>query len=88
MNSLNNTISGAIALSRWRQEEALTAGKACTANGYIGQFSVQAIDFNILIISLAVLLTARQSRLTLTPTWRQVTFVCAIAWVPPLITSE
>ncbi|EME45134.1 hypothetical protein DOTSEDRAFT_127749 [Dothistroma septosporum NZE10] len=86
INSANNTVSGAVALSRRHDAEALKQGPACIANGYIGQFSVQAIDFNILIISVAVLLTIRQSRIVTEPPWWQVILICAIPWIPPIIT--
>lgn len=49
---------------------------------------MQAIDFNILIISVAVLLTVRQSRIVIEPPWWQVIVICAIPWIPPIITSE
>lgn len=88
INSANNTVSGAVALSRRNHAEPLEHGAACTANGYIGQFSVQAIDFNILIISVAVLLTVRQSRIVIEPPWWQVIVICAIPWIPPIITSK
>ncbi|CAK4033788.1 Hypothetical predicted protein [Lecanosticta acicola] len=87
-NSLNNTLSGAIALSRRHDPEALAAGAACTVNAYVGQFSVQAIDFSILIISLSVFATVRQSRISIEPPWWQVLIVCAIPWIPPIITSN
>jgi hypothetical protein len=85
---LNNTISGAIAIFRRHDEAPLGPGPACVANAYIGQFSVQAIDFNILIISLTVLLTVRQPRFMMEPPWWQIVLVCALPWIPPLITGE
>ncbi|CAK1368225.1 hypothetical protein CB0940_11098 [Cercospora beticola] len=89
INSLNNSISGAVVLSRVHQPgPELSIGPACTANGYIGQFSVQAIDFNILVISLSVLLTVRQPRFVIEPPWWQVACVCAIPWIPPIITAN
>ncbi|KAK4505843.1 hypothetical protein PRZ48_003808 [Zasmidium cellare] len=88
INALNNTISGAIALSRRNDEKQLTKGPACTANGYIGQFSVQAIDFNILIISFAVLLTVRQSSITMEPPWWAIVLICILPWIPSVITSN
>lgn len=63
-------------------------GAACIANAYIGQASVQAIDFNILVISIAVLLTVRQSKSMWQPPWWQTLIVCGIPWVPPMITGK
>lgn len=88
MNSLNNTISGAVALHRRNEAEPLGPGPACTANAYIGQFSVQAIDFGILVISLSVLLTVRQPRFMIEPPWWQMLAVCSIPWIPPIITCK
>ncbi|KAF2212753.1 hypothetical protein CERZMDRAFT_97248 [Cercospora zeae-maydis SCOH1-5] len=89
INSLNNSISGAYVLSRVsRPGPELTRGPGCYANGYIGQFSVQAIDFNILVISLSVLLTVRSPRFVIEPPWWQVACVCALPWIPPIITAN
>ncbi|CZT18616.1 uncharacterized protein RCC_04460 [Ramularia collo-cygni] len=88
INSLNNTISGGIALSERHREDYFTAGAACTTNGWIGQFSVQAIDFNILIISITVLITVRKNRFQFQPSWLKTLSVCAIPWLFPLITSN
>lgn len=57
-------------------------------NGWVGQFSVQAIDFNILIISIIVLITVRKNHFEFQPTLRRTLAVCAIPWVFPLITSK
>lgn len=57
-------------------------------NGWVGQFSVQAIDFNILIISITVLITVRKNRLEFEPTWKKTLAVCAVPWIFPLITSK
>ncbi|KAF7190537.1 hypothetical protein HII31_08251 [Pseudocercospora fuligena] len=88
INSANNTISGAFALSRRHEKQPIPPGPGCVANGYIGQFSVQAIDFSILVISLSVLLTIRQSKVMLKPSMRHVIAVCAIPWIPPLVTAN
>ncbi|KAM3414841.1 hypothetical protein BST61_g9985 [Cercospora zeina] len=89
INSLNNSISGAYVLSRAHLHTSeLVRGPGCYANGYIGQFSVQAIDFNVLVISISVLLTVRSPRFVMAPPWWQVAGVCAIPWIPPLITAN
>ncbi|KAF4589104.1 hypothetical protein GQ602_002993 [Ophiocordyceps camponoti-floridani] len=89
INSLNNTISGAFVLSSKDQASVDdTPDVACIANAWIGQFSVQAVDFNILIISIIVLYTVLNSRLVSEPsTWATVG-ICIAAWIPGLITSE
>ncbi|EME83467.1 uncharacterized protein MYCFIDRAFT_164643 [Pseudocercospora fijiensis CIRAD86] len=88
INSANNTISGAFALARRNEKQPIPPGPGCVANGYVGQFSVQAIDFSILVISLSVLLTIRQSSMMLKPSMRHVVAVCAIPWIPPLVTAN
>ncbi|PFH61464.1 hypothetical protein XA68_17295 [Ophiocordyceps unilateralis] len=87
INSLNNTISGVITLSQGEKPTDQKADAACIANAWIGQFSVQAVDFNILIISIIVLYTVLNSRLiSEPPTWATVA-ICIAAWIPGLVTS-
>ncbi|RCI17097.1 hypothetical protein L249_1801 [Ophiocordyceps polyrhachis-furcata BCC 54312] len=87
INSLNNTISGAITLSHGERPTDEKADAACIANAWIGQFSIQAVDFNILIISIIVLYTVLNSRIVSEPpTWATVA-ICIAAWIPGLITS-
>ncbi|KAG5970415.1 hypothetical protein E4U55_001681 [Claviceps digitariae] len=89
INSLNNTISGAAVLA---QGYTLTAKApttpACIANAWIGQFSVQAVDFNILIISIVVLLTVFRTHLLSNASPRHTLLLCVAAWIPGLITSN
>ncbi|RDA94912.1 hypothetical protein CP533_0118 [Ophiocordyceps camponoti-saundersi (nom. inval.)] len=87
INSLNNTISGAIVLSHGERPTDEKASPACIANAWVGQFSVQAVDFNILIISIIVLYTVLNSRIVSEPpTWATIV-ICIAAWIPGLITS-
>ncbi|EGP87642.1 uncharacterized protein MYCGRDRAFT_109455 [Zymoseptoria tritici IPO323] len=86
MNSLNNTISGSYALAH--RDKGIAPGAACTINGYVGQFSVQAIDFNILIVSISVLVTIRKKTFVVAPTRGKMLGVCAMAWIPSIITSN
>lgn len=88
INSLNNTISGAIALANGHQDETEAVGPACPANAWIGQFSVQAVDFNILIISIVVLYTVINSRLVAESSTKATVGICVAAWIPGLITSK
>lgn len=56
-------------------------------NGFIGQMSVQASDFSILVIALVTLLTI--TRTTYMPNasrWRKIG-ICVSVWVVPLITA-
>lgn len=89
INALNNTVSGAVALARGHKDGNEAADAACVANAWVGQFSVQAVDFNILIISIVVLYTVINSRLVAaeSSTWATVA-LCVAAWVPGLITSK
>ncbi|KAI3395069.1 hypothetical protein diail_1826 [Diaporthe ilicicola] len=83
VNTLNNTISGIIYL----RDHALYPSTACTVNGFIGQMSVQASDFSILVIALVTLLTiTRTTYMPNASTWRKVV-ICLSVWVIPLITA-
>ncbi|KAF2771612.1 hypothetical protein EJ03DRAFT_349237 [Teratosphaeria nubilosa] len=88
INSGNNTISGVIALVRRHEAHPLEPGPGCDANAYIGQLTVQAVDFNILVISLAVLLTVKRVSIVERPPRWKVAIVCIIPWIPPLITAN
>ncbi|KAK3670410.1 hypothetical protein LTR78_009650 [Recurvomyces mirabilis] len=88
INSFNNTVSGIVVLSDWRNRNSLLPGPGCTANAYIGQFSVQAIDFNILVISIAVLITVRKNNIAAEQSWLTLAGVCAVPWIMPIITSN
>ncbi|KAG6219900.1 hypothetical protein E4U26_007041 [Claviceps purpurea] len=88
INSLNNTISGAVVLSEGhtRNGKAETT-PSCVINAWVGQFSVQAVDFNILIISIVVLLTVFRTHLLSDASQRKTILLCAAAWVPGFVTS-
>ncbi|KHN94049.1 Glucose receptor Git3 [Metarhizium album ARSEF 1941] len=88
INSCNNTISGIIIIAKGSKPPTAPADANCVANAWIGQFSVQAVDFNILIISIIVFCTVFRSRRDFLPTRWQVGLVCASAWVPGLVTSN
>lgn len=83
VNTLNNTISGIIYL----RDHALYPSTACTVNGFIGQMSVQASDFSILVIALVTLLTiTRTTYMPNASTWRKVV-ICVSVWVVPFVTA-
>ncbi|KAK8101990.1 hypothetical protein PG999_012364 [Apiospora kogelbergensis] len=88
INSLNNSISGIFTMINLDKPEPLSPGPACNANAFVGQFSVQAVDFNILIMSITVLFTLRTRRLSAEPSRLTITSLCALAWVPSIITSS
>lgn len=83
INTLNNSISGFI----YVRTKKLSAGPACTANGFIGQITVQAVDFTILAIVLVTLLTiTRKTYLPDVSIWAKA-IICASTWIVPIITS-
>ncbi|KAG8160789.1 hypothetical protein KVR01_009053 [Diaporthe batatas] len=83
INTLNNSISGFI----YVRTKKLSPGPACTANGFIGQLTVQAVDFTILAIVLVTLLTiTRKTYLPDVSIWAKA-IICASTWVVPIITS-
>ncbi|GME64580.1 Glucose receptor Git3 [Neofusicoccum parvum] len=84
VNSLNNTISGTIAV---RNKGVLLAGGACTFNGWIGQMSVQAADFSILAIALVTLLTIKLKAYILNASFDKKILICLSVWAVPLATS-
>ncbi|KAK8017893.1 hypothetical protein PG993_014219 [Apiospora rasikravindrae] len=88
MNSMNNSISGVITMLNYQKAEPLSPGLACTINAFVGQFSVQAVDFNILIMSVMVLLMLRTRRLSTEPARPKILLICVLAWVPSAITSS
>ncbi|KAG6000613.1 hypothetical protein E4U21_005286 [Claviceps maximensis] len=88
-NSLNNFVSGAIVISDGYTRTAKAyVTPACAANAWIGQFTVQAVDFNILIISIVVLLAVFRTHLLSQASPRNTMILCVAAWIPGLITSN
>ncbi|KAF9773974.1 hypothetical protein IL306_008111 [Fusarium sp. DS 682] len=60
----------------------------CVANAWVGQFSVQAIDFNILVISISVLLAVQRQQILDDSSRLMTAIVCLVPWIPGLITSK
>ncbi|KAK0471332.1 G protein-coupled glucose receptor regulating Gpa2-domain-containing protein [Armillaria novae-zelandiae] len=88
INGVNNAISGAVVLAKG----PLTQSPACTANGFIGQLSVQATDISILaiaVVAVLIVITTHESWLgdSKRDKMRFITIVCASTWVMPLMTS-
>ncbi|POR34816.1 Uncharacterized protein TPAR_05011 [Tolypocladium paradoxum] len=86
--NLNNSISGSIIFAHGYETPDTPADGKCIANPWIGQFSVQAVDFNILIISIVVVYTVFSRRQIIAPSGWATGPVCASAWIPGLITSS
>lgn len=85
---LGNTISGAVFLIAGRTPSPLSApSTACRVSGWFSQSNAQAVDFNILIISIVVLLSVvRKDSITHLDTKWQV-LICITAWIPGFITG-
>lgn len=83
INTLNNSISGFI----YVRTKKLSPGPACTANGFIGQITVQAVDFTILAIVLVTLLTITRKTYLPDVSIRAKALICASTWIVPIITS-
>ncbi|KAF1925290.1 uncharacterized protein M421DRAFT_70201 [Didymella exigua CBS 183.55] len=84
LNSLNNSISGSAAVARRRP---LLPGTACEVNGWAGQFSVQAVDFSILAITLITLLTIQLRSFVIYASTATKALICLCIWIVPLCTS-
>ncbi|KAH7232727.1 hypothetical protein B0J15DRAFT_517610 [Fusarium solani] len=87
INSLNNTVSGILVLKNGYADPGASPSTACLANAWIGQFSVQAIDFNILIISISVFLVVQRQQFLSDSSRAMTTIVCILPWIPGTITS-
>lgn len=83
LNSLDYSISGFIYVRTTR----LRLGPACTANGFTGQLTYQAIDFTMLAIVITALLTITQKVRPESVSPRKKWIICASTWVMPIITS-
>lgn len=86
---LCNTISGAIFLAGGRTPSPQSdPDTACLVSGWFSQSNAQAVDFNILIISITVLLSVvKKDSITHLETKWQV-LICIAAWIPGIITGK
>ncbi|KAN0099600.1 G protein-coupled glucose receptor regulating Gpa2 domain containing protein [Hyaloscypha variabilis] len=82
-NALNNSTSGIYAF----RHGSIPAGIACSMNGLIGQWTVQATDFAILFISIATVVTLRKSNYKANTHWSAKVLVTMGIWVVPTVTS-
>lgn len=70
------------------RNRALYPGTACTINGFVGQLSVQAADFSILVIALVTLLTITRTTYMPAASSARKTLICLSVWIAPLITAS
>lgn len=84
INSLNNSISGIYLFAYG----SLQPGPACTANGFIGQLTVQGTDFAVLAIALATVFALRGADMVPDVSLRGKIIVSVAVWTMPVITSE
>ncbi|KAI8932375.1 hypothetical protein NX059_010564 [Plenodomus lindquistii] len=84
INSTNNSISGIFVVSTQRSP---LAGTACNLNGWAGQFSVMAVDFSILAITIVTLLTIQLRSSIIYASTITKALICISIWIIPLCTS-
>ncbi|KAE9364457.1 hypothetical protein N431DRAFT_519914 [Stipitochalara longipes BDJ] len=82
-NALNNSTSGIYAF----RHGSIPADIACSVNGLIGQWTVQATDFAILFISVATVLTLRKWVYKPNTHWSAKVLVSMGIWAVPTVTS-
>ncbi|PSK46107.1 Pyruvate kinase isoform A [Elsinoe australis] len=84
INSGNNTVSGIITFIRG---SSLPPSPGCTANGFIGQLSVQAADFSILSIAISTAMVVTRNKRVRDYSHLSRFLICAGVWVVPFITA-
>ncbi|KAG9188773.1 hypothetical protein G6011_07478 [Alternaria panax] len=85
INSLNNSISGVYAIVN---SGNISEGPACSLNGWVGQWSVQAADFSILAIAVVTLLTITRKTYMPNSSLLSKILICSSVWVIPTITAS
>ncbi|KAI8868921.1 hypothetical protein GQ42DRAFT_124500, partial [Ramicandelaber brevisporus] len=86
INSFNNTISGI----KFVSTGSLHTGVRCTINGFVGQWTVQASDFFVLLMAIATYLSLTSSyRWACKHTWlqRHINLITTIPWIIGLTTA-
>lgn len=81
-------MSGILAIKDGYADPKASPSTDCVANAWVGQFSVQAIDFNILIISVSVLLAVQRQQILDDSSRLMTAIVCLVPWIPGTITSR
>ncbi|KAK6542304.1 hypothetical protein TWF694_006264 [Orbilia ellipsospora] len=85
INSTNNSISG---LWRLTTRQEIPDGPGCTANGFIGQLTVQATDTSILAIAIVTVWSLTRKTMIRETLPRTTTFIiCASTWILPVTTA-
>ncbi|KAG4412268.1 hypothetical protein IFR04_014594 [Cadophora malorum] len=84
INAANNSSSGLWVLL---MNTPLRAGTGCTINGFVGQLSIQAVDFSILIITIVTLWVVTSTRSKHDMKLSYIFIFCGGSWALPLITS-
>jgi hypothetical protein len=87
INSTNNSISGIFA-----NFNQLMEGPACTANGFIGQWSVQAADLSTLLIAVVTFLVLKTDSplafdTVMTKLDKNVHWIISFVWLYPMLTA-
>ena len=84
INASNNSISGIFAYA-----DALRPSMGCTANGFIGQLSIQAADFSTLAIAVVTFITLRKGAcsVTMKKLEHYSRGIIAGIWIYPLTTA-
>lgn len=65
----------------------LWPGTACTINGFVGQLSVQAADFSILVIAVVTVLTITRTTYMPAASTLHKCLICGSVWIVPLTTA-
>ncbi|KAJ5041812.1 uncharacterized protein L3040_005378 [Drepanopeziza brunnea f. sp. 'multigermtubi'] len=84
INAVNNSSSGLWVVIK---NERLKAGNACTLNGFVGQLSIQAVDFSILIITMITMWIVTSNNSSRELSLGQIMLSCLTPWLLPVITS-
>ncbi|KAF1923828.1 uncharacterized protein M421DRAFT_74040 [Didymella exigua CBS 183.55] len=85
LNAFNNSVSGIAIFTR--ADRKLQPGPACNFNGWLGQITVQTVDFSIIAIAIVVLITIKTPHIVSQPSAWKAAALCVLVWVPGTITS-
>ncbi|ORY57719.1 uncharacterized protein BCR38DRAFT_354184 [Pseudomassariella vexata] len=85
INAANNLVSGTYVVAT---KHDLEWGPSCDANGWIGQVSVQAADFSVLVIAVVTLLTMNFQSWVMRASFKHNVAICLSTWIVPLCTGS
>ncbi|CAG8978077.1 hypothetical protein HYALB_00000749 [Hymenoscyphus albidus] len=83
INSFNNTVSGLWILGNGD----LSVGGKCSLNGWLGQLSVQGVDFAILLIAIATVMSLLGKHGMFDTSIKSKVILTTAVWLMPVITS-